>query len=69
MSLICCCPIRYLESLEECPWSSGELYISHSFKEGLRVEVLRIDVELDVRLFVELIQIEVFDSDTYIILN
>ena len=33
------------------------------------MEVLSIDVELNVWLFVELLHIEVFNSDTYIILN
>jgi hypothetical protein len=69
VSLLSGCPIGDSETLEESSRSSIEVHISHSFEEGLRVEVLSIDVELDIGLLVELIAIEVFNSNTYIILN
>lgn len=69
MSLLGGGPVGDLEALEEGSWSSVEGNISHSLEEGLRVEVLSIDVELNVGLLVELIAIEVFNSNTYIILN
>lgn len=69
VSLLSSSPVGYLESLEEGSWSSIEVDISDSFEEGLWMEVLSIDMELNVWLLVELVAIEVFNSNTYIILN
>lgn len=69
MSLLCGGPVGYLETLEEGSWSSVEVDVSDSFEEGVWVEILSVDVELNVWLLVELIHIEVFNSNTYIILN
>lgn len=69
MSLLSCGPVRHLETLEESSGSSVECDISDSFKEGLRVEVLSINVELNVGFFMEFEGIEVFNSNAYIILN
>lgn len=69
MSLLSSSPVRYLESLEESSWSSVEVHISNSLEECLRMEILSINVELNIGLLMELIAIEVFNSNTYIILN
>jgi hypothetical protein len=69
VSLLSGGPIGYSETLEESSGSSVEVDISDSFEEGLGVEVLSVDVELNVRLLMELVTIEVFNSNTYIILN
>ena len=61
-------PVWYLESLEQGSWSSIEVDISNSLEEGFGMEVLSVDVILNVWLFVELIAIEVFNSNTYYIL-
>jgi hypothetical protein len=68
MSLLRGSPIWYSETLEESSWSSVEVNISNSFKESFWMEVLGIDVVLNVWFFEEFIHIEVFNSDTYIIL-
>lgn len=63
-------PVWYSESLEQGSWSSIEVDISDSLEEGFGMEVLSVDVILNVWLLVELIAIEVFNSNTYyIILN
>ena len=64
-----CCPVRYFESFEESSWSSVEIDVSDSLQEGVWVEVLGVDVELDVGFFMEFIMIEVLNSNAYIILN
>jgi len=69
MSLLSGGPIRDSETLEEGSWSSVEVNISNSFEKSFRVEVLSINMELNIGLLVELIAIEVFNSNTYIILN
>ena len=67
MSLLSCGPIWHFETLKESSRSSVESYISHSFKQGVGMEELSVDVRLDVWLFVELIAIEVLNSNSYII--
>lgn len=69
MSLLSGGPIWNLESLEKSSWSSVEVNISDSFQKGVWVEVLSVDVILNVWLLVEFIGIEVFNSNSYIILN
>lgn len=64
MSLLGGGPIRDSETLEEGSGSSVEVDISNSLKKGFRVEILSIDVELNVRFLVELVHIEVFNSNT-----
>jgi len=61
-------PIWNLESLENRSWSSVETNISYSFNKGRWMEVLSIHMEHEVGLFVELLDIEVLDSNTYIII-
>ena len=63
------CPVRDLESLEESSGSSVEGNVSDSFEDGCGMEVLDVDVVHNVWLLVELLHIEVFDSDSYIIIN
>lgn len=62
-------PVGNLEALEHGPGASVEGDLSDSLEEGVGVEVLGVDVELNVGLLVELIAIEVLNSNTYIILN
>jgi hypothetical protein len=62
-------PVGDLETLEEGSGSSVEVNFSNSLEEGVRVEVLSINVMLNVRLLVEFIAIEILNSNTYIILN
>lgn len=62
-------PVGDLEALEEGAGASEEVNVTHSLEEGLRVEVLSVNVVLNVGLLVEFIAIEVLDSNTYIILN
>ena len=69
MILLSGSPVGNLETLEESSGSSIELNLSNSFEEGLRVEVLSINMMLNVRLLVEFIAIEILNSNTYIILN
>ena len=69
MILLSGSPVGNLETLEESSGSSVELNLSNSFEEGLRVEVLSINMMLNVRLLVEFIAIEILNSNTYIILN
>jgi hypothetical protein len=69
VSLLSGGPVGDLEALEESSGSSIEGDVSDSFEEGVGVEVLGVDVELNVGLLVELIAIEVLNSNAYIILN
>lgn len=62
-------PVGNFKALEECARVSVETDISHTLEEGLRVEILSKNMMLDVWLLVEFIAIEVFNSNTYIILN
>ena len=59
-------PVWDSETLEESSWSSVETDISDSLEEGLRMEVLSIDVMHDIWLLVELVAVEVLNSNTYI---
>jgi hypothetical protein len=69
VSFVWSCPIRNFETLEECSWSSIEVNISNSFKKGFWMEELSINMIMNIWLFMEFIWIEVFYSNTYIILN
>mmetsp|Transcript_5315 Transcript_5315/g.8955 ORF Transcript_5315/g.8955 Transcript_5315/m.8955 type:complete len:247 (+) Transcript_5315:374-1114(+) len=57
-------PVGHLEALEEGSGSSVEGNVSHSLEKGFGVEVLGVDVEHHVGLLVELVTIEVLDSDS-----
>jgi len=57
-------PVWYSETLEESSWSSVEGDISDSFEERLRVEVLGKDVMHDIWFLMELVHIEVLDSNS-----
>lgn len=69
VSLLSSSPIGNLEALEESSRSSVEVHISNSFEKGLRMEILSVNVILNVGFLMEFIHIEIFDSNTYIILN
>lgn len=62
-------PVRHLEALEQGARAAVEVDVTHALKQGVRVEVLGVDVMMDVGLLVEFITIEVLNSDTYIILK
>lgn len=62
-------PVGNLESLEDGSWSSVEGHVSDSLEEGGWVEVLSVDVVHVVWLLVELLQVEVLDPNSYIIIN
>lgn len=69
MSLLSSSPVRDSETLEEGSRLSVEVDVSNSLQKGVGVEELGIDVEVEVGLLPELLVIEVFNSNTYIILN
>jgi hypothetical protein len=60
-------PLRDGETLEQGSGCSEVLDISDSFKKGFGMEILSINMELNVRFLVELMKIEVLNSDTYIL--
>jgi hypothetical protein len=62
VSLFSCGPVWNSETLEESSWSSVELNISDSFQQGVWMEILSINMVVNVRLFMELLEIEVFNS-------
>jgi len=64
-----CSPIWNSEPLEEGSGSSVKIDFSDSFEKTVWMEVLGIDVEVNVWLLVELVAIEVFNSNTYIIIK
>ena len=55
-------PVRNRESLEDSSWLSVHLGGSDSFKKSVWMEVLSVDVEVEVRLFEELLVVCVFNS-------
>jgi len=58
-------PVGHLETLEEGAGLSVEGDISNSLEEGLRMEVLGVHMVHVVRLLVELVDVEVLDTDAY----
>lgn len=64
VSLFSSCPLGNSESLEECSWLSVETNFSDSFSQCLRMEMLSINVMLVVWFFMELVDIEIFDTNT-----
>jgi hypothetical protein len=58
-------PVWYLETLEESSWSSIECSVSYSLKKALWMEVLCKDMVHEIRLLVELLAIEIFNTNTY----
>jgi len=57
-------PLWHLEALIEGSSFSIEMYISDSLKKGFRMEVLSVDVVHEIWLLVELVVIEIFETDT-----
>ena len=68
MSLLSSSPIWDFETLEEGSGSSKEVHISNTLQEGLGMEVLGVNVIVNHWLLEELVCIEVFNSNTYIII-
>jgi len=60
-------PVWDLEALEDSSWSSVEGNISDSLQDSVWMEVLGEDVVHDVRFLMELLHVEVFNSNTYLI--
>ena len=58
-------PVGHLETLEERAGLSVESNISNSLKKGVGVEVLSVHMVHVVRLLVELVDVEVLDTDAY----
>jgi len=69
VSFLSSSPVWDSETLEDGSWSSVESDISYTLQKSIWVEVLGIYVVLNVWLLVEFVNIEVFNSNTYIILN
>ena len=67
ISLLSGCPVWNSETLEESTGSTIESNVSNSFKDSVWMEVLSVDVMLDIWLLVELVDIEVLNSYSYII--
>jgi hypothetical protein len=59
-------PLWYLETLVESSCSSIEVDISNSLEEGLWMEVLGIKMPHEIGLFVELLAVKIFNSNTCI---
>ena len=57
-------PVRNLKALEESPVSSVEGNLSYTLRQSFRVEILSINVVHIIRLLMELVYVEVFNSDT-----
>ena len=62
-------PIGNAESLENSPWASVEGNISDTLEKSLWVEILSVDVMHDIGLLVELVMVDVLDTQTYIIIK
>lgn len=62
------CPVWHSESLEDGPGSSVELDVTNTLSESVWMEVLSIDVIENIWLFVEFVNIAVFNSNAYIII-
>tara|TARA_B110000285_G_C14689794_1_gene408532 strand:- start:126 stop:323 length:198 start_codon:yes stop_codon:yes gene_type:complete len=60
-------PVWDLESLEQGSWSSVEADISYSLKDSFWMEVLGKNVVHDIWFLVELVHVEVLNSNTYLI--
>ena len=62
-------PIWDSETLEDGTGTSVEGDVTDALKEGVWVEVLSVDVMHDVRLLVELVAVDVLNTETYIIIK
>ena len=57
------CPVGDFEALEDVARFTVESNISDALLQSGRVEVLRVDVVHEIRLLVELVHVEVLDTD------
>jgi hypothetical protein len=62
-------PVGNGETFEDSAGQAVEPYITDALKQGLGVEVLLVDVIHDVRILMELVDIDVLNAEAYIILN
>ena len=62
-------PVGDAETLEDGPRATVEGDISDALKEGVWVEILSVDVMHHIRLLVELVAIDILDTETYIIIK
>ena len=62
-------PIWNSESLEDGTGTSVERHISDALKKGVWMEVLSVDVVHDIRFLVELVEVDVLNAQTYIIIK
>ena len=64
VSLLGSGPVWNSESLEDGSWLPVEGNVSNTLQKSLRVEVLSVNVMHEVGLLMELVHVEVLDSDT-----
>lgn len=62
-------PIRHGKALEKSAGYSVESDITNTFEKSLGVEVLVVDVVHDVGLLVELVVVNILDTEAYIIIK
>lgn len=62
-------PVGDAEALEDSTGLSVHGDVSHTLEDGLRMEVLSVDVVHDVRLLVELVAIDILNAKAYIIIK
>ena len=65
MEVLSLCPVGNTEALENTAGLAVEGDLTHTLEKGLGVEVLRVQVEHDVGLLVELVTVNVLDADAY----
>ena len=68
MGFLSGCPVWNSETFEESPRFSIEVNFFNSFDKGRGMEVLCINVKVDVRFFKKFVMINIFNSNTYIII-
>ena len=62
-------PVGDAEALEDSSGTTVEGDISDTLKDGVWVEILSVDVMHDIRLLVELVTIDILNTETYIIIK
>lgn len=63
--LLCVSPVWDLEALENGTRLSVESYVTNTLEEGVRMEVLCVNVVHDIRLFMELVLIQILNTHAY----
>ena len=62
-------PVGHAEALEDGAGLSVEGHVSHTLENSLRVEVLRVDVVHHVGFLVELVAVDILNTEAYIIIK